>query len=91
MAVPWSRIATLVVVCAFGCTAAVDLSVNFSDVIRTDFAGVGGVRHGVDYMAEETYRGLNSSMRALSLARICESRLRIARTWYGVDWAMPVW
>lgn len=44
-----------------------------------------------DYMAEETYRGLNASLRALSLSRMCESRLRIARTWYGIDWTMPVW
>ena len=69
----------------------VDLSANFSNAIVSDFAGIGGVRHGFDYMSEETYRGLNVSMRAVSLSRMCDARLRIARTWYGIDWAMPSW
>lgn len=76
------------------CTRAqssVTLSANFTDIVCPSITGVGGVRHGFDYMAEETYRGLNSTYRALSLSRICDARLRIARTWYSSDWVMPVW
>jgi len=87
--------AAAVCICSLAATAALEapvaLTVDFSSVLRPDVWGVGGVRHGFDWMPEETDRGLNDTFRALSLQRIADARLRVARTWYGLDWAMPVW
>jgi hypothetical protein len=66
----------------------VSLQANFS-ATQQPYLGLGAVRHGFDYFAEETYRGSNATTRALSYSRMADSRLRIVRTWCGQDWSMP--
>ena len=67
------------------------LSINFGGPPASPaFQGVSAVRHGFDYMQEETSRGLSPALRNLSHARLAASRLTHARTWYASEWAMPL-
>lgn len=65
------------------------LAVNFSAPLREDYGGVGAVRHGFDYMPEETTRGLTDALRGVGYDRMSSARLAAARTWYASEWAMP--
>ena len=65
------------------------LTTHCDTPLRTDYVGVSAVRHGFDYMEEETVQGMNATYRALSYARIAAARLSGARTWYASEWAMP--
>lgn len=72
---------------------AIDLQADFATATPgpggTEFMGIGGVMHGFDHMPESTAHGWNDTYNTLALSRVQESRLRIARTFYGPDWAMP--
>eukprot|EP00039_Didymoeca_costata_P000472 m.45690 g.45690 ORF g.45690 m.45690 type:complete len:148 (-) comp10284_c1_seq1:65-508(-) len=69
------------------------LQINLAKPLRpgVPFLGVGAVKHGFDYMIEDTDKGWNSTFASLSLSRVKESKLRIARTWFGPDWVMDSW
>ena len=83
----------IVAVSAFALCTAQNSTASFAPgaALTNTFWGLGAVRHGFDWMAEEVDRGLNDTYRQANFARIAVSRLRIARTWHASDWAMPVW
>lgn len=64
------------------------LSVDRNTVIQENFLGVNAVYHGFMYLPEATEMGMTPELRALELARVKESGIRIARTFYRPDWAM---
>lgn len=64
------------------------LSIERDTVIQANFLGVNAVYHGFTYLPESLEMGMTDELRALELARIQESGIRIARTFYRPDWAM---
>ena len=74
---------------AVGVTAQQALSVDFTAPASVRFRGLSAVRHGFDYMPEETGRGLTPALRNVGLDRLASSRLAGARTWYEAAWVMP--
>jgi len=80
----------LLVLACFLAEASSQLNVDFDAApLRSDYVGTSAVRHGFDYFPEETYRGLNDSLRELSHQRLSSSRLSHARSWYASEWVMP--
>lgn len=64
------------------------LSVDRDTVIQANFLGINAVHHGFSYLPESLEMGMSDSHRAVELARVKESGIRIARTMYRPDWAM---
>lgn len=64
------------------------LSVDRDTVIQANFLGLNAVHHGFSYFPEAREMGMDDSLRALEMARVKESGIRIARTMYRPDWAM---
>lgn len=64
------------------------LSVDQGAVIQANFLGLNAVYHGFTYLPESIEMGMTDELRALELARVKASGLRIARTFYRPDWAM---
>ena len=71
--------------------AVTALSVNTGSVIQPDFLGLGAVYHGFSYMPESNAQGMTDSLRTIDFDRVNRAQVRIARSWYGSDWAMPTW
>lgn len=71
--------------------AAVNLTVNTTAVAQNDFIGLSGVYHGFTYMPESTSKGMTDALRTIEFDRVVTQKLRLARTWYGSDWAMPTY
>ena len=67
------------------------LNVDLNTAISSNFLGVNAVYHGFSYMPESINNGMTTNLRAIEMARLSKIHLHIARTWYGSDWAMPVW
>ena len=65
------------------------ITVNYSEIITTSYIGLGAVRHGFDWMAEEEYHNMNDTYRNISFQRLVDSRLSGVRTWYASEWVMP--
>jgi len=57
-------------------------------VINSDFQGLNAVYHAFSYLPESLEMGMTAELRALELARVKGSGIRIARTMYRPDWAM---
>lgn len=64
------------------------LSVDRDTVIQEHFLGINAVHHGFSYLPEAREMGMTDSLRAVELARVKASGIRIARTMYRPDWAM---
>ena len=64
------------------------LSVDPDTVIQANFLGINAVHHGFSYLPESVEMGMTAELRALELARVKESGIRMARTFYRPDWAM---
>lgn len=64
------------------------LSVDPDTVLQENFLGINAVYHGFSYLPESLEMGMTDELRALELARVKESGIRIARTFYRPDWAM---
>ena len=64
------------------------LAVDPGQVIQENFLGVNAVHHGFSYLPESLEMGMTAELRTLELARVKESGIRIARTFYRPDWAM---
>jgi len=64
------------------------LFVDQGTVIQDNFLGVNAVYHGFPYQPESLEMGMTDELRALELARVKASGIRIARTFYRPDWAM---
>lgn len=69
-------------------TARETLAVDPGQVIQANFLGVNAVHHGFSYLPESVEMGMTAELRTLELARVKESGIRIARTFYRPDWAM---
>ncbi|MFD0713068.1 hypothetical protein [Paenibacillus sp. GCM10027626] len=76
---------------AAGAGTGSTLSVNLENVIQENFLGLGGTYHGFAYMPESSNKGMTADLRNLEFDRVSGAGLKIARTWYGSDWAMPSW
>jgi hypothetical protein len=70
------------------CRARETITVDPGTVIQANFLGVNAVHHGFSYLPESVEMGMTPELRALELARVKESGIRIARTFYRPDWAM---
>ena len=68
-------------------SAATTLNVDTSNVIQSNFLGVGAVYHGFSYMPESNAKGYNDALRNIEFNRVDAMDLPIARTWYRPDWA----
>ncbi|MDD5758166.1 MAG: discoidin domain-containing protein [Desulfobulbaceae bacterium] len=64
------------------------LSVDRDTVIQDNFLGINAVYHAFTYLPESIEMGMNDKLRAIELARVKTSGIRIARTFYRPDWAM---
>lgn len=64
------------------------VSVDQHTVINDNFQGLNAVYHAFSYLPESLEMGMTAELRALELARVKGSGIRIARTMYRPDWAM---
>lgn len=64
------------------------LLVDRDTVIQEHFLGINAVYHAFTYLPESIEMGMNEKLRAVELARVQTSGIRIARTFYRPDWAM---
>jgi hypothetical protein len=81
-------LAPLVLLLPVASQARETLSVDRDTVIQDNFLGVNAVYHAFTYLPESIEMGMTKELRALELARVQESGIRIARTFYRPDWAM---
>jgi hypothetical protein len=54
--------------------AMVALAANFGAPLVSTWMGVSGIRHGFDYMPEQTFRVMSSAYRAVSHQRMADAR-----------------
>ena len=64
------------------------LFVDQGTVIQDHFLGLNAVYHGFTYLPESLEMGMTDHLRAIEMARVKESGISIARTFYRPDWAM---
>eukprot|EP01084_Bolivina_argentea_P144667 253758_1 len=68
------------------------LNINGSSIINPNLLGIGTNYQGFSFMPEAYSNGMNSTYHDIEFSRVCEAKIKIARTWYGPNWAMtPVY
>eukprot|EP01084_Bolivina_argentea_P188466 324444_1 len=67
---------------------SISLHINGSSSINNNFLGIGAVYQGFSFMPEAYANGMNSTYHDIEFSRVCNSGLKVARTWFAANWAM---